>query len=60
MESFGQWLDQQYRRAASAMLASISPLEIVKTRPGFGQTVRPSKGAIVASPVLAAYDPDPD
>src|ERR1700690_2813220 len=62
MESFGQWLGQNDRRAAGAspMLASISPLEIVKTRPGFGQTVRPSKGAIVASPVLAAYDPDPD
>jgi len=42
------------------MLLSVSPIGIVKTRPGFGQTVAPKKGSIVASPVLAAYDPDPD
>jgi glucoamylase len=60
MESIEPWLDQQYRHAASAMLRSISPVGIVKERPGFGQTVRPCKGSIVASPVLASYDPDPD
>jgi glucoamylase len=60
MESLEQWLDQQYQRAASAMLVSISPVQIVKIRAGFGQTVRPLKGSVVASPVLAAYDPDPD
>jgi glucoamylase len=59
-ESFDQWLDREYRYAATAMLRSISPVGIIKTRPGFGQTIRPSKGAIVASPMLAAYDPDPD
>ncbi len=32
----------------------------MKERPGFGQTVRPVAGSIVASPVPAAYDPDPD
>jgi glucoamylase len=42
------------------MLPSFSPVGIVKHRPGFGQTVRPVKGSVVASPVLAAYDPDPD
>lgn len=60
MESFEQWLEQQYRRAAPAMLMSISPVAITKTRPGFAQTIRPHEGSIVASPVLAAYDPDPD
>jgi glucoamylase len=60
MEPLDQWVDRQYRHAASAMLSSISPLGIVKTRPGFGQTVAPIKGSIVASPVLAAYDPEPD
>jgi glucoamylase len=60
MQSIEPWLDLQYRHAASAMLRSISPIGIVKQRPGFGQTVRPCKGAIVASPVLASYDPDPD
>ena len=60
MESFEHWLEQQYRRAAPAMLRSVSPLELQKSRPGFGQSIRASRGSIVASPVLAAYDPDPD
>ncbi len=60
MQQIEPWLDLQYRHAASAMLRSISPIGIIKQRPGFGQTVRPCKGAIVASPVLASYDPDPD
>ena len=54
------WIEREYRHAVAAMLPSFSPVGIVKDRPGFGQTVRPLKGSIVASPVLAAYDPDPD
>jgi glucoamylase len=42
------------------MLKSVSACDVVKERSGFGQTVRPVAGSIVASPVLAAYDPDPD
>ena len=57
---FGEWIERQYRHAATAMLPSFSAVSIVKHRPGFGQTVTPKKGSIVASPVLAAYDPDPD
>ncbi|HEY6451077.1 MAG TPA: glycoside hydrolase family 15 protein [Steroidobacteraceae bacterium] len=60
MESLAAWLERQYGRAVQAMLASISAVGIVKTRPGFGQIIRPARGSIVASPVLAAYDPDPD
>ena len=56
----GEWIERQYRYAATAMLPSFSAVSIVKHRPGFGQTVTPKKGSIVASPVLAAYDPDPD
>jgi len=55
-----QWLGREYRHAATAMLTSVSACDIVKERPGFGQTVRPVAGSIVASPVPAAYDPDPD
>lgn len=57
---FESWLDTQRRRSATRMLASISPVTLVKHRPGFGQTMRPVAGAIVASPVLADWDPDPD
>ena len=59
-ESLEQWLGREYRHAATAMLTSVSACDIVKERPGFGQTVRPVAGSIVASPVPAAYDPDPD
>lgn len=58
--AFGSWLETQLGHSARAMLSSISPVSIVKRRPGFGQTVRPIAGAIVASPVLGSYDPDPD
>lgn len=54
------WLERQIRYAASAMLESISPVHIVKTRPGFGQIIRPEQGSVVASPVLADWDPEPD
>jgi glucoamylase len=59
-ESLELWLDRQYRYAAAAMLESVSPVGIVKTRPGFGQTIRPREGSIVASPVLADWNPEPD
>jgi glucoamylase len=59
-DSLEHWLAREYRHAATAMLKSISASGIVKTRSGFGQTVQPVAGSIVASPVLAAYEPDPD
>jgi len=55
-----QWLDREYRHAAVAMMASVSAVGIVKERPGFGQSMRPAVGSIIASPVPGAYDPDPD
>ncbi|MGE0237336.1 MAG: glycoside hydrolase family 15 protein [Parvibaculaceae bacterium] len=59
-ETLDAWIDRQYRLSAKAMRAAISPTGIVKTRPGFGQTIRAKSGSIVASPVLASWDPDPD
>ena len=60
MEPLDGWIERQYRHSAAAMMRSVSPVGIVKNRPGFAQTVRPRKGSIVASPVLGAYDPEPD
>jgi glucoamylase len=54
------WIARQYRFSAQAMLEAVSATHITQMRPGFGQTVTPIKGSIVASPVLAAWDPDPD
>ena len=59
-ERFEQWIGREYRHAATAMLRSVSPRAIVKERPGFGQTIRPVAGSVVASPVPASWDPDPD
>ena len=60
MPSLDAWIDRQYRHAAAMMLTSISPVDLVKERPGFGQVIRPRRGSIVASPILAAWDPEPD
>ncbi len=60
MEPLERWVEGQYRHSAVAMLRSVSAVGIVKNRPGFAQAVRPQKGSIVASPVLGAYDPEPD
>jgi glucoamylase len=59
-EGLDLWMERQYRHSAAAMMRSISPVGIVKHRPGFAQTVKPRKGSVVASPVLGAYDPEPD
>jgi glucoamylase len=59
-QSLEHWLGREYTQAATAMLRSVSARDIVKERSGFGQTVRPVAGSIVASPVLASWDPDPD
>ncbi len=54
------WIEAQYHHSAQRMLRGISATDILKHRPGFGQTIQAQVGSVVASPVLAAYDPDPD
>jgi glucoamylase len=54
------WIPRQWDHAARMMLQSISPVGIVKQRSRFGQVIVPRPGSTVASPVLAAYDPEPD
>ena len=54
-----EWLERQYRAPRRPMLRSVSPVGIVKERPGFGQTIRPRKGSIVASPVLGRLESGP-
>jgi glucoamylase len=58
--SLETFIERQYAASARAMRQSISPVGVVKARPGFGQTIVPMKGSTVASPVPASYDPDPD
>jgi len=54
------WIDQEARFAAGAMLRAVSATNLIKERPGFGQRVVPRRGSVLASPIPAAYDPDPD
>jgi glucoamylase len=59
-EPLEAWIERQYRHCAAAILRSVSPVAIVKDRPEFALRIVPRKGAVVASPVLGAYDPEPD
>ena len=53
-------LDQhQYRYSAEGMRRA-SPRSAWSSAAGFGQPVRPIAGSVIASPVLGAYDPEPD
>jgi glucoamylase len=54
-----RWIAQQQEHAIAGLLRSISS-PVVKRREGFGQVIRPARGSVVASPVPASYDPDPD
>jgi glucoamylase len=58
--SLPEWIEAQYHHCARQMLRGISATDIIKDRPGFGQRVQARAGSVVASPVLASYDPDPD
>jgi glucoamylase len=58
--TFADWIEAQYHHCAHQILRSISATDIIKQRPGFGLAVQASVGSVVASPVLASYDPEPD
>lgn len=54
------WLATRCAHSCRHLLRSISRTDLVKARPGFGQQVRAAAGSVVASPVLADWDPEPD
>ena len=54
------WIAAEARIATDAMLGAISATHLVMERPGFGQRVIPRPGSVLASPVPAHYDPEPD
>jgi len=55
-----EWIVAETRVAAAALAAAISATQLVMERPGFGQRVVPLPGSVLASPVVAHYDPEPD
>src|SRR5215510_2084710 len=60
MSALEEWIAVQARIATTRMLQAISATDLVMERPGFGQRVIPQPGSVLASPVPAHYDPDPD
>jgi glucoamylase len=60
MSALDAWVAAEARYATQTMLGAISATDVVMERPGFGQRVIPRPGSILASPVPAHYDPDPD
>ncbi|MEK4032061.1 glycoside hydrolase family 15 protein [Methylocystis sp. IM3] len=54
------WVSDQDRFCANAMLRAVSATALVKHRPAMRQTIRPVRGSILASPAMDAYDPKPD
>jgi glucoamylase len=60
MSTLDEWIAAEARYATQTMLTAISATQLVMERPGFGQRVIPRPGSILASPVPAHYDPDPD
>lgn len=54
------WMPRQFDVSAAAMLRAISATHLIKERPGFGQTIRPARGSILASTAIGSWDPDPD
>jgi glucoamylase len=55
-----EWVAAEIRYAATAMTGAISATHLAMERPGFGQRVVPRPGSVLASPVVAHYDPEPD
>jgi glucoamylase len=56
----GAWIADQARLSAGALEGAISATHLVRRREAFGQVVVPAKGSVLASPVIADWDPEPD
>lgn len=54
------WIAAQRLASARAMRNACSATHLVRNRPGFGWTVRPAPGSVLASPRIASWNPEPD
>lgn len=54
------WIGAQARKSAQWMTGGISAVHLRKDRAAFGEAVRPARGSVLASPVPASWDPEPD
>jgi glucoamylase len=60
MSELEEWVAAEARFAAVTMARAISATDLAMDRPAFGQRIMPQPGSVLASPVIAHYDPDPD
>jgi glucoamylase len=58
--NLAKWIASQARRSTAAMEHAISATGLIRRRKDFGQTIVPLPGSVLASPVIANWDPDPD
>jgi glucoamylase len=54
------WLNHQAQASRAGLAACISATGLTMHRPGFGQRVTPVRGSVVASPVRALAEGEPD
>src|SRR3546814_14385570 len=54
------WIAAQARHSATAMEQAISATRLVRRREAYGQVMVPAPGSVLASPVIADWDPEPD
>jgi glucoamylase len=54
------WISKQACHSAATMEQAISATGLVRRRDAFGQVVIPAAGSVLASPVMADWDPEPD
>jgi glucoamylase len=58
--TLGDWAEAQARISAAKMAECVSATSIVKHRPGFGQTIHPAKGSVIAAIGSAHSETEPD
>lgn len=59
-DDFDAWIVHQARLSAHAMEQAISATHLVRRRKQFHQVIVPARGSVLASPVVANWDPEPD
>jgi glucoamylase len=59
-QDFGNWLERQGRVSAEKMARAVSAVDLVWRWEGFGQTVRPARGSVLASPETDPRPGGPD
>ena len=54
------WIERQARISAAKLARAVSATWLICNRRGFGQTIRPAKGSVLASPEIDAAGAAPD